>query len=193
MIVAGDKTEDVMVTGIGIPSALIGMWIFLSTVAMLFAAFLSAYLVRRAAADWVPVTLPGVLWASSAILIASSGTLEGARAACRNGQRRAAARWLLATTVLGFLFLAAQAWAWRRLVEEGVYLPTSPHSSFFYIFTGLHALHLLGGLVFLVFVAGTFLRGGREERRSDLVSLCATYWHFLGGLWLFLFIVLLTL
>lgn len=165
------------------------MWIFLGTVTMLFAAFTSAYLIRRASADWAPIQLPMILWGNTAALIGSSLVLESARSAAREPRPARAARRLWLTTLLGLVFLGGQLVAWRQLVSRGVFVPTSPHSSFFYIFTGLHALHLCGGLVLL---AWTAWRLGRIEPTVSrrLLRLCATYWHFLGGLWIFLYLVL---
>ncbi len=169
--------------------ARLAVWIVLATVIMLFAAFSSALLIRRTAADWLPIALPPVLWLNTALIVAASLTLERAKAA--EGKRTV--RWLLAAAVLSLLFLGGQLAAWQALVRQGVYVPTNPHSSFFYILTGLHGLHLLGGLAFLGWAAvravgGPALRQAVSIRES--VSLCATYWHFLGGLWIYLFAVL---
>ncbi len=173
--------------------AQLALWMFLATVTMLFAAFSSAYLIRRAAEDWTPVVLPGILWATTALLVLSSVTLELGRKASAH---RAAIHWVAATALLGFAFVAGQLFAWRQLAASGVYVPTSPHSSFFYILTGLHALHLAGGVVFVTWVTRRLMRQGRGEGvvaladRRRYVGLCATYWHFLGALWLYLFAVL---
>ena len=171
-------------SAIGVPPAQLGMWIFMATVSMLFAALLSAYLVRSVSADWVPVRLPSVLWWNTGFLLASSAALE-------IGRRRPhmARPWLLVTLVLGTSFLIGQVVAWRQLVDAGVYIPTTPHSSFLYIFTGLHGLHLLGGLLFLAYVS---VRLGRRAPGpgGGLLVPCATYWHFLGVLWFALFVIL---
>jgi cytochrome c oxidase subunit 3 len=169
--------------------AQVGMWIFVGTVTMLFAAFTSAYLIRRVSADWTPIHLPTILWANTAVLLASSLVLEWARSASLASRAVAAGRQLWVTALLGAIFLGGQLAAWRELVSQGVYIPTSPHSSFFYIFTGLHGLHLCGGLILL---AWTARRATRVEPAAAqrLVRLCTTYWHFLGGLWLFLYLVL---
>ena len=143
---------------------------FLCTVVMLFAAFTAAYLIRRSGADWQRLSMPSILWVTTAVLLASSVTIELAR---RSGSRR----WLAATLVLGAVFLAGQLLAWRALATAGVFLPTHPHSSFFYMLTAVHAVHLIGGIVALALVAA---RGGRA-------GLCATYWHFVDGVWLYVF------
>lgn len=145
---------------------------FLSTAVMLFAAFSAAYLIRRTAADWKPLTMPPILWANTAVLLASSVTVELAR---RSGGRR----WLWATSLLGLVFLGGQLLAWRSLAAGGVFLPTHPHSSFFYMLTAVHGVHLLGGIVALLYASA---RG--------TLGLCATYWHFVDGVWLYLLVML---
>ena len=171
--------------------AQLALWFFLATVVMLFAAFSSAYLIRRASADWLPVALPGILWATTAVLALSSVTLELGR---RASAHRAAVRWVMATALLGATFVAGQLFAWRQLAATGVYLPTNPHSSFFYILTGLHALHLAGGVWFVAWVVLRLTRqdhaGSALADRRRYLGLCATYWHFLGAVWVYLFAVL---
>jgi len=166
----------------------LGLWMFLATVTMLFAAFTSAYVVRRSGSDWRHVTLPSILWLNSGVLAASSAVLEAARA---NGERR---RWRIsiaavaAAFLLGVAFLAGQVTAWRQLVAAGVYLPTSPHSSFFYMMTGAHAAHVGAALVVLAWGGVATWNGSRNPRQwSARMGLCRTFWHYLGAVWLMLF------
>jgi cytochrome c oxidase subunit 3 len=175
-------------------SAQLGLWFFLATLTMLFASFTSAYLVRSTGPDWQTTPLPGVLWANTLVLIASSITLEVARLRRKRSILRTFRNWFLVTLLLGFGFLAGQLVAWKQLMDLGIFIPSNPHSSFFYILTGLHGLHLFSGLILLVYV---FLRlkppladsySGSAHR--DLTGLCATYWHFLTALWLFIFVML---
>ena len=151
----------------------------------------SAFLVRSASSDWVAVDLPQILWATSAILILSSLTLEFARWRIRLQEISSSRLWSLMTILLGMTFVVGQLGAWLQLTSRGVYIPTNPYSSFFYILTGVHGLHLLSGLVVL-FYFHFRLRQRRVgfEEISVLASLAATYWHFLAGLWIFLFAVL---
>ncbi len=135
---------------------------------------------------WEPVKLPGTLWISTALILASSVSFEAARRVFRKGLWRLASRLLLITACLGAGFLAAQLTAWRELFKQGVFMSQNPHSSFFYLFTGLHAAHLLGGLVAMAVVLV-----GKSKRR-ELVDVVAYYWHFLGVLWVALFMVLRT-
>src|SRR5580700_1645114 len=130
-----------------------GIWVGLSAIAMMFAALTSALYVREGAAtDWQPITLPPILWFNTLALIASSITLELARrriAAHMRGRESnptSATLWLNLTMGLGLVFVAGQYFAWLKLRSVGLYLPTNPNSSFFYLLTGVHAVHVLGGL-----------------------------------------------
>ena len=177
--------------GVLVPhSAQLGMWIFLATVTMLFAAFTSAYLVRSAGSDWLAIPMPVILWVNTAVLAWSSISLEVSRSAVKSGSLRAARNWFLVTTGLGLVFLGGQLGAWQDLMAQGYYVPTNPHSSFFYILTGLHGLHLISGVVLLLYVSGRLWRPAEPAGGRDLTGLCATYWHFLGLLWIFIFILL---
>jgi cytochrome c oxidase subunit 3 len=103
-------------------------------------------------------------------------------------------RWLMLTVLLGLGFLASQLLAWRQLVAQGIYVSSHPHSSFFYVLTGAHALHLLGGVLgldYLLLSSRRRLVDERgEEKRLVMASSMALYWHFMGGLWIYLFLLL---
>jgi cytochrome c oxidase subunit 3 len=170
------------------PGAL-ALWVFLSTVVMLFAAFASAYLIRRTAVDWAPVALPAVLWVNTGVLVASSVVLEMAERARRRQERRGAS-WVGLALLLSLLFLIGQGAAWLELARRGILVWTGPYSSFLYILSGLHGIHLLGGILFLSATLWALIRRDSAQARRRL-KLCATYWHFLGGLWIFLFLLLL--
>ncbi len=168
----------------------IGLWVFLASITMLFAGFTSAIFVRRTAADWQPMVAPGLLWLNTAFLLSSSITIERVRGFVRLGRWQSARVWLLGTTLLGVLFLAGQIAVWRELVARGVYLSGNPHSAFFYILTGAHAVHLAGGLAALAYLLARFRSASRNSASESSLKLCATYWHFLDGLWIYLFVVL---
>jgi cytochrome c oxidase subunit 3 len=169
-----------------------GLLAFLGTISMLFIGFTSAYMLRRASADWRPLAPPPVLWAGTAALLASSAALETGRRRLRRWDVAGVRPALLAAGVLGALFLAGQLASWRALADQGIFLSTNPHSSFFYVLTGLHGLHLLGGLVWYVVVLRGCLRLDFLPG-ADGLGLFATYWHFLGALWLYLVFLLFVL
>lgn len=167
----------------------LGLLVGLGAITMLFAAFTSAYLVRSGGADWVEITLPPVLWLGTALLALSSGALELARRAFAAGNAVAFRSWSALTAALGTGFLAGQFASWRALNDAGLYLQSNPKSSFFFVLTGVHAVHLAAGVVALLALFG--LAAGRlVPGKSDAPTLTAIYWHFVGGLWLYLLAVL---
>jgi cytochrome c oxidase subunit 3 len=158
---------------------------------MSFAAFTSALIVRRGAStDWRHIALPSVLYFSTAVLLVSSATLEVSRRRVADFMRGSVARagsarfWLYATLGLGLLFLAGQYMAWLQLRSQGLYLATNPNSSFLYLFTALHAVHVMGGLTGLLRVIRKL---GQKALRRSTLDATAYYWHFMGVLWLYLF------
>jgi cytochrome c oxidase subunit 3 len=157
------------------------------SISAFFIALVIAYYWRKLTPPfWDPVPVPKTLWLSTILILVSSVTFETARQLFRRGYWRMASHFLLATASLGAAFLASQLTAWRSLVMHGAFLKRNPHSSFFYLFTGLHAAHLIGGLVLLfVIVLG-------KSKRRELVDVATQYWHFLGVLWIVLFYVLMT-
>ena len=161
----------------------LGLWFFLATVVMLFAGFTSAILVRRTSADWQAIPLLPLLRWNTLVLLASSVTLERVRTLVRRDRRRQVRTWLAVTALLGVLFLAGQMGAWEQYRALGLFLSSNPHSSFFYILSGVHGAHLAGGLLGLGYLLA-------RPGRVGAVNLCATYWHFLGGLWLYLLVML---
>ncbi len=167
-----------------------GIWVALASILMFFLALTSSFIVRKGTGqDWQPFELPRVLWGTTALLLASSVTIERARRALAAGARAVYSRWWTVTTMLGIFFLAGQLVAWSRLWAAGVFLATNPSSSFFYLLTGTHGLHLLGGLVALAYVGARSRRPWPAERAA--VTATSIYWHFLGALWVFLFLLLL--
>lgn len=157
------------------------------SISAFFIALVIAYYWRKHTPPfWDPVPIPKTLWLSTILILTSSATFETARRLFRRGNWRMASHFLLATASLGMAFLASQLTAWRSLVLHGAFLAKNPHSSFFFLFTGLHAAHLIGGLVVLfVVVLG-------KSKRRELVDVAVNYWHFLGVLWIVLFYVLMT-
>ncbi len=173
-----------------------GIWVALSAIAMMFAALTSALYVREGSAtDWHHIVLPSIIWFNTLALIASSISLEVARrrvGAFMRGQansRSGPTFWLNVTMFLGLVFVVGQYFAWLKLRSQGLYLPTNPNSSFFYVFTGVHVVHVLGGLGGLTRVMVRFRSTARPLRRSTLDA-TSYYWHFMGMLWVYLLFVL---
>lgn len=173
-----------------------GIWVGLAAISMSFAAFTSALVVRQATAnDWHPLALPLILFVNTGVLLASSGTLEIARrrvadyARGKVTDRSAMLFWLSTTLVLGFLFVSGQCFAWRQLRREGLFLASNPNSSFFYVLTAMHAVHVLGGLAGLMRVLFLVRQPAFPLRRSTMDA-TSYYWHFMGVLWLYVLIVM---
>jgi cytochrome c oxidase subunit III len=171
-----------------------GIWVVLAAITMTFAALTSALVVRQGAAlDWHHLTLPRVLYWNTLVLLASSVSLEISRrrVAVFMGSPKTLdlnpARWLYVTLFLGLAFVAGQYAAWLQLRSEGLFLATNPNSSFFYLLTALHALHVLGGLTGLTYVLRKL--HGVVLRRSTLDTF-SYYWHFMGILWVYLLLLL---
>ena len=167
----------------------VGLWIFLGTVAMLFGAFTSAYVVRRSGSDWRAFPLPAILLTNTIVLVLSSAALETGWRIGRAGWWRIANAAFAVAIALGATFLAGQWLAWRELQSAGFYLPANPSSSFFYLMTGAHALHVIAALAVLAYGAVLTWRGdGRRRWRAwaSSIALCRTFWHFLLGVWIYL-------
>jgi len=174
-----------------------GMWFAVAGIAMLFIALTSAYAVRQGLGpDWQAIPMPRILWLTTALLLTSSITMEKARRAV---QLEYLGRWLAATLLLGVAFLGGQFFAWLRLEAQGLYLATNPHSSFFYVLTGLHGIHIAGGIAALSYLLLMLrreyvLQGGQcgpvPTHGVRWVEVVGIYWHFMDGLWLYLLVML---
>jgi cytochrome c oxidase subunit III len=171
-----------------------GIWVGVFAITMSFAAFTSALFVREGTADWSHLALPSVLYFNTVVLLASSMTLESARRAMAGGTfgnaegTRKACAWVITTLLLGLGFCAGQVHAWQELRAEGIYLATNPNSSFFYLLTFLHAVHVLVGILVLVYLAGRLMASHTTFQRS-LFDNTAIYWHFMAGLWVYLLLL----
>jgi cytochrome c oxidase subunit III len=195
--------------------ARLGLFVALTPILMLFVSFTSAYLVRQGlptldprtnllVRDWVPVKLPALLFVNTFVLVLSSVGMELARRQSRmeaapvpSGPATAAISsneakmpWLAMALVLGLLFLFGQWAAWRQLAAHGFYLSTTPSSSFVYLLTGTHAVHLMGGILALLVASFTSLFRKVAARRSIVVDVAGWYWHFMAVLWVYIFCLL---
>jgi cytochrome c oxidase subunit III len=175
------------------PPASTGIWVIMASIAMSFAAFTSALIVRQGTAPLQHITLPPVLYLNTLVIIASSVTLEIARrriAAFMGGKKDKAANpalWLYVTLGLGLLFVAGQTFAWMRLRAHGFGLATNISYSFFYVLTVMHALHLLGGLGGM---ARVIRKLHNVTLRRSTLDATSRYWHFMGVLWVYLLLLL---
>lgn len=177
-----------------------GMALLLASLGMLFAASVLGYVILRVQAigelENVP-GLPGALWVSTLVLIASSGTIHLALMAARNSHRALGSAALAISLLLGLVFLGLQSIAWRELLaqhqamwDEVADLPRYMIASF-YVLTALHAAHVVGGIVPLAVVTARSMRGRYDAEHHEGVYYCGMYWHFLDGVWIVLFFTLL--
>ena len=176
------------------PASSSAIYVVLYAITMMFAAFTSALIVRKGSSlDWQSFTLPSILYFNTLLLLASSVTLEVSRRRVAafmgglKGHAESRARWLYITLCLGLLFVAGQYIAWSQLSAQGLYLATNPSSSFFYLLTGTHALHVLGGLGGLIYVIRKL---SKSALRRNTLDATARYWHFMDVLWLYLILLL---
>ncbi|MBR0682617.1 cytochrome-c oxidase [Roseomonas eburnea] len=175
-----------------IPPAKLGLWVFLAVVGALLTLFVSAYLMRmHMSHDWRPLPTPWMLWFNTVLLALSSFGLHRAQVAARIGWRQGIEVGLIAGGLAALAFLAGQYLAWQQVMAEGFGVATNPSSSFFYLITAVHGLHLLGGLVALGRTTYRASRGAGLAQLRLSVELCATYWHFLLVAWIALFGLLL--
>ena len=174
------------------PPVKVGLGVFLAVATSLFALLISAYFMRMLGADWTTLAVPGLLWLNTGVLILGSAAMQWTRTAAQRGRIEGVRTGLIAAGVFTFSFLAGQLWVWQQLNASGYFVSANPANAFFYLFTALHGLHLLGGL----WVWGkTTAKVGRGVGVSEVrlsVELCTVYWHFLLLVWLVLFALLLS-
>ena len=170
------------------------LWLFIVSVIMLFGAWTSAYMVKRGDPGWSSFELPGQFWLNTAIILLSSITMVWAHYSAKKDNLEQTKIALGATVGLGLAFLVGQWLAWGKMVEMNYYFAGSSSnssSSFIYVLTGFHGLHIVSGLIFLLIVLVASFRFKVHSRNMLRMEMCSTYWHFLGGLWLYLFVFLL--
>jgi cytochrome c oxidase subunit 3 len=170
--------------------------VLLIIVVMTFGGLASAYIViaTNGAAEWHPFSLPVQVWISTVVLLASSATYHVAWKKLDAMDREAAKRWFIATTVLGAAFISSQLLAWLELRSRGLYMSGNPYAGFFYILTGVHAVHVLGGIIALSSVLLRVWYPTRDEnnilKRRTVAQVVGWYWHFMDGVWIVLFMLL---
>jgi cytochrome c oxidase subunit 3 len=171
-------------------------WFLLLVVLMTFGGMIGAYVVlsTNGAAEWRPFDLPPQVWLSTALILVSSVTYQLAKNAFFNGKYDYSRKMLIATTVLGASFISSQILVWLAMVNRGLYMSGNPYAGFFYILTAAHAIHVLGGIIAL---GAILLRTWNETAygpeivyRRNLARSVGWYWHFMGALWIVLFVML---
>jgi cytochrome c oxidase subunit 3 len=194
--------------------ARLGLIVALTAVVMIFVSYSSAYVVRQGlptldprtgtlVRDWLPLQLPNFLLVNTLVLLVSTLAMELARrqairtARANEKESHAATRtetdgmpWLALTAILGVSFLAGQWLVWRELAAAGFYVDTSPSSSFFYLLTGMHGIHLFGGILALLAAGAASLLRKSVASRGVVVDATAWYWHFMTVLWVYILCLL---
>jgi cytochrome c oxidase subunit III len=167
------------------------LWLFIVSACMVFAALTSAYIVRQAEGNWLEFELPSLFWITTGIILASSVTMHWAYWAAKKDNIEMVKVAISLTTVLGIAFMVGQVLGWGDLVSDKVYFVGNPSGSFVYVLSGLHILHIVGGVVFLLIVLVATFRFQVHSKNLNLIEMCTTFWHFLDALWLYLFVFLL--
>src|SRR5262245_4677551 len=174
-----------------VSTAYVGTYVLLTAIVMLFAGLSSALIVLHGVPQWPGITVPNLVWVNTLILLASSVAVEFARSAIRKDERGPMKQWLGISGLLGVAFLVGQFMVWRQLVHAGVYLSTTIHSSFFYVLTGTHALHLFGGLIGFGVVMYRAWSNRLTAASHEPLKVWALYWHFMDIVWIYCFLLLI--
>lgn len=167
------------------------LWLFIMSVVMIFASMTSAYIVRQAEGNWFFFELPTLFWINTGVILVSSVTMHWAYLSAKRDKLESVKIATIITTILGISFLIGQYLAWGDLVANKVHFVGNPSGSFVYVISGLHGLHIVGGVVFLLILLNSTFKYKVHSKSLNQIEMCVTYWHFLGGLWLYLFIFLL--
>jgi cytochrome c oxidase subunit 3 len=171
-------------------------WFLLVAVLMTFGGLIGAYVVvsTNGVLEWQPFNLPFQVYISTVLILSSSFTYSVAQRAISSNNHQKSKNWLLATTVLGAMFISSQILVWLALVNRGYYVRSNPYAAFFYIMTALHAVHVIGGIIALGYIVlRVWQKNDVEkelEKRREISNAVGWYWHFMGGLWLVLLLML---
>jgi len=170
------------------------LWLFMASVIMLFGAWTSAYIVKRGEPGWSSFELPAQFWINSLLIVVSSATLYWAQRSARRDELEKVKLAVSLTAALGVLFLVGQWLAWMKMIEMNYYFTgagSNTSASFIYVLTGVHGLHVISGVVVLMVLLTATFRYQVHSKNMTRIEMCSTYWHFLGGLWLYLFVFLI--
>lgn len=163
------------------------VWLMIVASVMLFAAFTSAYIVRRGEGNWLIFDLPQLFTYSTIVIVLSSVTMQWAYMSAKNDNLSNLKLALGLTLALGATFGAMQWFAWKELVANNIHFVGNPSESFIYVISGVHLAHVIGGLVFVLVVIGKTFNFNVHKKNLLSIHLCTTYWHFLGLVWVYLF------
>jgi len=168
----------------------VALTFFLVIATVIFSLFMVSYYIRMELPDWEPLSEPAQLWFNTGLLVASSALFQWARNIVARGDSRNLYTSFFGAGVLAILFIVAQLVTWNHLQADGFYLSSNPANAFYYLLTGLHALHLAGGLWVWSKSAIRLVSGGEPKDIRLSIELCTVYWHFLLLVWIVLFAVL---
>ena len=185
-----DKSANEAPFGAG--PKVVALTTLLAVITSFFALLISAYSLRMELGDWFPLTEPQLLWINTAVLVLASATFHWTRNAANRGQTSKLKPGLLITGLLTVTFLGGQFVAWQQLNASGQFITSNPANAFFYLLTGAHGVHILGGLYVWARATIRVLNGGDAEAVKQSIELCTVYWHYLLLVWLVLFGLLLS-
>ncbi|RYY47753.1 MAG: heme-copper oxidase subunit III [Chitinophagaceae bacterium] len=166
------------------------LWVAIGSILMMFAGLTSAYIVKRNQANWTSFEIPVLFWVSTVVIVGSSLVLVAANAAFKQRAMGKYRKLMLLTMVLGVLFIVLQAIGFKQLWDQGLTLQKNVAYSFLYVIVGLHALHVIGGVIALVVMALKAFSNKTRIYSSVPLEVMSTYWHFVDVLWIYLLIFL---
>jgi cytochrome c oxidase subunit 3 len=166
------------------------LWLFIVSICMLFAGLTSAYIVKKSDGRWLQFDMPDMFLYSTLVLVLSSVAMHWTYLKAKDNSLKAVKIGITATAAIAIAFFYMQYLSWIKLVAQDVFLVGNPSGSFVYIFSGLHLAHLIGGLVFLLVVFLDTMNYKVHSKSMLVIEMCTTYWHFLGGLWIYLYLFL---
>lgn len=166
-------------------------WLFIVSIVMVFASLTSAFIVRRSEGNWLEFDLPTLFWYNTVLLLLSSSTMHYSYLQAKKDNFKELKIGIVATAILGISFLILQFYGWIALVDSKVFLVGNPAGSFVYILSGLHGAHIIAGIIFLLIVFKMVFNGEIHSKKMLWIEICTTFWHFLDGLWLYLFFFLI--
>jgi cytochrome c oxidase subunit III len=181
-----DEKEE---TGINSNKFLI--WLIIIASVMLFASYISAYIVRRGDGKWLLFDIPDIFMYSSITIVLSSIVMQWAYFAAKKDELGQVKAGLLITLLAGLAFCTMQFMGWKQLVANNIHFVGNPSESFFYVISGIHFIHMVGGIIFLLVIIVKSFQFKIHKKNLLSINLCTTYWHFLGAAWIFLYFFLL--